>query len=503
MKRKIAILLTLVMAFSTLPIVIGAQGGNEPVVLYRLSDDPAFANVQPGSEFDFEGNQFLARPEYDVSVEIDADGRRYLQLGGDGDISFRLLLSALEEGNHVVVTVRVDAVLADIAVVSLDWDGIFVHPTMIGISEVGEVRTLSHTVTAEDFGLHQTTDWAAIEGDIDWGNLPMHYVYADAIIVSGYGFTEISVLDIVIYEEEPLPSYVFNLATDEDFLRTPIASEFSLHGPVVRTHGDVYVRADADGERYLSVHSQHVELNLNALEPGNFLRLVGRLDSICYHIEYTTIDMHSIWPARLTEAELREPGEMFVLEYLFTEEDFGPRETYHWCGDAEDVVFGMYTPSSVHIWVDYHNVVYSILEFAIYHEYPVEPELEPEPEPTYSVMRFTIGSTTWIEDGVEQAPLEAAPFISGNRAMVPLRFVAEAMGAEVDLIRGTPRVVTIDLGDTSLRLTIGEALPDGMGTPVLINGRVFVPIGYVSEILGATTRWCGDTRSVYVYVPAE
>jgi hypothetical protein len=84
--------------------------------------------------------------------------------------------------------------------------------------------------------------------------------------------------------------------------------------------------------------------------------------------------------------------------------------------------------------------------------------------------------------------------------MVPIRFVAEAMGADVDWI-GATRTVTIDRDDIHLRLAIDVPLPDGMGTPVIVSDRTFVPVRYVSEMLGATVRWDGDARAVYIYLP--
>ena len=60
-------------------------------------------------------------------------------------------------------------------------------------------------------------------------------------------------------------------------------------------------------------------------------------------------------------------------------------------------------------------------------------------------------------------------------------------------------IVTIDKGIISLTLSIGVALPDGMGMPEIVGGRTFVPIAYVANELGATVRWDADTRAVYVY----
>ena len=493
MKRKIAVFLALVMILSTLPIMLAAQSPAGPAVLYRLSEDPAFTEAEPGSEFDFEGHPFLTGSNSVITVEVDG-GQRLLQVVTDPEDFFPsglfFPLDALDVGNHIVIRGHADAIIVEDMPPWLffRWPESFVaeFDTIVATQNAGDLFESAYTLVAADF-------------------MPREHQHEENVIVteeylnfwSIIGAVEFSITEIVIYETAPLGPYVFNLASYEYFLGAAVGDAISIGNQVVRTHGDVYVAADGDGERYLRVPIQQIDIDINALEPGNFIRIVGRLD---YTHSETTIDMHSIWPATLVEVELSEPGEIFVLEYLFREEDFGPREAYHWRDDAEDVIFGMVTPSTVHIWVDYHSVVYSILSFTIYHEYPAGPE--PGPQPEYTVMRFTIGSTTWTDDGMQQT-LEAAPFIEGNRAMVPLRFVAEALDAEVDLLPGIPRVVTIELGDIELRLTVGEALPGGMGTPVINGGRVFVPIGYVSDVLGVTTRWCDDTNSVYVYVPAQ
>ncbi|MBC5829688.1 MAG: copper amine oxidase N-terminal domain-containing protein [Candidatus Eremiobacteraeota bacterium] len=54
---------------------------------------------------------------------------------------------------------------------------------------------------------------------------------------------------------------------------------------------------------------------------------------------------------------------------------------------------------------------------------------------------LTIGSTTATIDGQHQ-PIDVAPFLVGSRTLVPLRFVAQALGATVNYNNGT-RVVAI------------------------------------------------------------
>lgn len=50
-----------------------------------------------------------------------------------------------------------------------------------------------------------------------------------------------------------------------------------------------------------------------------------------------------------------------------------------------------------------------------------------------------------------------------------------------------------------MRLVIGEELPNGMGAAVIIDDRTFVPLRYVSEMLGATVRWDSVHSAVYIY----
>jgi len=115
------------------------------------------------------------------------------------------------------------------------------------------------------------------------------------------------------------------------------------------------------------------------------------------------------------------------------------------------------------------------------------------------ILRFVIGSTTFIHNG-ETAESEVAPFIDENynRTMVPLRIIAEALGAEVRF-NSTTRVVYITQNDTEISLGIDVPLPDDMGVAVIIDGHTFVPARYVSEVLGATVRWDRENQAVYVY----
>jgi ribosomal protein S19 len=104
----------------------------------------------------------------------------------------------------------------------------------------------------------------------------------------------------------------------------------------------------------------------------------------------------------------------------------------------------------------------------------------------------------------EQKVIDAAPYISAGRTFVPLRVVAEGFGAEVTWVQQT-RGINITLGDQVISMQIGSnrAMVNNEmvhmdAPPEIKNGRTFVPIRFVSEMLGAEVEWVQATRTVKI-----
>jgi len=100
---------------------------------------------------------------------------------------------------------------------------------------------------------------------------------------------------------------------------------------------------------------------------------------------------------------------------------------------------------------------------------------------------------------------DAQPFIDENgRTQVPVRFVSEALGANVAW-DGAAKKATVTLNNRKVVLTIGLRTYEinnqtyQMDTVALLKeSRTFVPIRFVSEALGATVTWDQNARSVYI-----
>ena len=91
--------------------------------------------------------------------------------------------------------------------------------------------------------------------------------------------------------------------------------------------------------------------------------------------------------------------------------------------------------------------------------------------------------------------LDVPPRIIDGRTMVPLRFIGEALGAEV-IWNGETRQVAYLLGSRQILLTVDQntALVGGRmvefdAAPQIINNRTMVPVRFISQWLGAIVRW--------------
>jgi hypothetical protein len=113
-------------------------------------------------------------------------------------------------------------------------------------------------------------------------------------------------------------------------------------------------------------------------------------------------------------------------------------------------------------------------------------------------LTLQIGSNEFQQNGVGRET-DVTPFIDpdSNRTMVPLRLIAEGLGAEVSWDDET-RTVSISNGLVVIALPLGVDLPGGMGAPMLVDDRTFVPVAYVAQMLGATVGWDEETRSVSI-----
>lgn len=101
-------------------------------------------------------------------------------------------------------------------------------------------------------------------------------------------------------------------------------------------------------------------------------------------------------------------------------------------------------------------------------------------------------------------PLDVPAALANGRTMIPIRAVAEALGADVGWDNAT-RQVTLTRAGTTVVMTVdsptatvnGEAITMDVA-PYISGGRTLIPVRYVAEFFGQKVEWNGKTRRVLI-----
>jgi hypothetical protein len=132
---------------------------------------------------------------------------------------------------------------------------------------------------------------------------------------------------------------------------------------------------------------------------------------------------------------------------------------------------------------------------------------------------FTLGRSNYMLNG-QTYPTDAAPFMENGRAFVPVRYLGDALGVNVNWWSGDPGTQTVSLTryasptvNFGVTLTIGSVWLTYQGSsitpgssvkqmmdvaPLIINGRAYLPARYAARAFGYTVNWNPADRTVTI-----
>jgi hypothetical protein len=119
---------------------------------------------------------------------------------------------------------------------------------------------------------------------------------------------------------------------------------------------------------------------------------------------------------------------------------------------------------------------------------------------------MTVGKTQATIDG-NKVTLPGAPFVQKGTSTnyLPLRFVADALGAQI-MWNNQEKRVTVLRGDRMLELWVGKSDMTVNGVrqsvsvaPIVIKGSVYVPVRVISEQLGQSVGWESKTKTITIH----
>ncbi|WP_276531774.1 stalk domain-containing protein [Brevibacillus invocatus] len=116
------------------------------------------------------------------------------------------------------------------------------------------------------------------------------------------------------------------------------------------------------------------------------------------------------------------------------------------------------------------------------------------------------GDTQKIKVFVEgkKPAFDVEPYLKDGRNLVPVRAISEALGSDVSwnadsqtvVIKKNGTVVELPLGSTKVKVNGEERSIDS--TAELKNGRIMVPVRFISEFLGQEVEWDSTSKIVII-----
>ncbi len=124
------------------------------------------------------------------------------------------------------------------------------------------------------------------------------------------------------------------------------------------------------------------------------------------------------------------------------------------------------------------------------------------------ILKLQIGNKIMLVNDKEQE-IDVPPQIIEGRTLLPIRHIAEPLGATVEWDPNEKKV-TVSLKNTVIELWIGKniAKVNGVNTPIdpnnpkvvpmIIQGRTMLPVRFVAENLGCKVDWDSATKTVTI-----
>lgn len=124
------------------------------------------------------------------------------------------------------------------------------------------------------------------------------------------------------------------------------------------------------------------------------------------------------------------------------------------------------------------------------------------------VIVFAIDYNEYSVNG-ELLTMDVSPTIIESRTLLPIRYAAEPLGADIGW-DPNDRKASVSLEGTDIELWIGESNslvngkivsidPDNFNVkPIIINGRTMLPLRFVAETLGCEVQWDPETKRVAI-----
>ena len=278
------------------------------------------------------------------------------------------------------------------------------------------------------------------------------------------------------------------------------------HNVIITTHAYLY----RDGEP-MGADDMHIA-KMDNLADAMWNKFISKHENIvmvvCGHIgmDYVVTNQRKGEKGNIVTEVLIDfqSSDNFANIYNYSRNGLGLVNMFHFSEDGKTVTINTYSTVLKKYFMSVNQLT---LELDIHNATKyVKPEKAPTPprgEATKTEIKMTINSKVAYVNG-EVKTLDAAPIIKNSRTLLPVRFLAENLGAEVAWNDAT-KTATLKTSDTTIEVTInansmkvnGAAV--ALDSPAIIeNSRTYLPLRAIANALGVSNdniTWDDSTKT--------
>ncbi|MBP3888303.1 MAG: hypothetical protein J6F30_11785 [Cellulosilyticum sp.] len=136
--------------------------------------------------------------------------------------------------------------------------------------------------------------------------------------------------------------------------------------------------------------------------------------------------------------------------------------------------------------------------------FPVN-QVSKEQETINGFVKFTLDSKNYEVDDIIKH-MDAVPFIQEGRMMIPIRYLAEAIGIKQENIRYKDQRITINSDNQIINLSINSTKIEINGettsmttAPIIVNERTYVPVSEIARAFQMKVEWNKDLKTATFY----
>ena len=273
-----------------------------------------------------------------------------------------------------------------------------------------------------------------------------------------------------------------------------VVSEHPNHNVIITTHA--YIYHDRELYNANTLHNGKMDNYADAMWDKFISKHENIVMVVCGHVghDYVVTNQRKGEKGNIVTEVLIDfqSADKFAESNGYSKNGLGAVNLFHFSADGKKVTINTYSTTMNKYYMDINQVTLDLdTHSAVKYVKPEKAPTPPRSEAKPIEIKMTINSKTAYVNG-EAKELDAAPINRNSRTLLPVRFLAENLGADVTWNDAT-KTATLKTKDVTIDVTINakamkvNGADVALDSPAIIeNSRTYLPLRAIANALGVS-----------------